>query len=979
MLKRKNVPVSFIQDFYPRTKVYMPATTSQQLIHCSNASLLKNPENNQTEPMPTHGLRPLRPVGDIFGNYIVTTSEKLVPCSNKNLLQGKRMNPVTGSIFLRKEEPVPVPSSMSKEYRKLLNLNALPEGYALNKGPKKIELAFLERLKNDNSKMIVLELMKNSVGGQLYKPLRLGFDANSASKAKEVYNDAIREITKYFERGITGGPVIDAILDNFTGDLRKIYKNVADWDQTVDPTDVEKSIKQLQEVSYQRKGDVAHDRADPSDVATPEEATTMFNLLISMAKKLGVETKEEENDASDIAAGITQLSNPNIGNATLNASAAQDIDKDAVQQSDKVLQKADLLTTAVSSAEQSQQLQGPSDQPQLQGPSDQPQQPQQLPDELDPDNPDNHKVMSFNGMEAKLYTEITNLARTNVDGIIPEDEKEELKSKLTDRIINSPDFAKKIKTTANDNLYGRQRTEFLSLFDEITDGLGKPRIPNYVLTDDYNERLSAYQAMFSGKSAAAIMDEEKYALEENDEPEEEYKKVEQYEVPELRDIVYRFAQAVQNKGAGVPKDIAEFADDLEKLHAKYISEMEEAKKETETNELLLTKKNPELNSYAKLSFKDFYDDMIAKFRPRDMTEELYKFPTFVLEHLAKQVVPSVGNKWEKQRYKIYENVNEVLKTIKEHENTLAKAKETKKVVDGMVTSLHQKIEDAATGLRNQIISDNDIINKKNIEMENAKSAKAFFKKEQKQTLKKLSSDEEQRKTAEKEKYITQNKEADIKKEQEHLNIVDDIIKSIPNTITAKTISDINTKYLELKGETKGPQKLALERLIQDTTGLISKDDIKNRLMDKMRKTNNETQAKTEVTDELLTYSNQLRSDINNSIGKTMTTKIFGSNTKATTFSGISAYVIKMEQFFKTLGIKKKHFEGRGRKKKSQLLLDDIEYKKGTKKLMKREKDIQKTKNFATEIGNAVSTSVKRGTTRLSPADLNAIINQILSS
>jgi len=309
MLKRKNVPVSFIQDFYPKTKVFRDATISEKLVICSNASLLKNPENNLTEPMPTHGLRPFRKVGDIYGNYIVTTDTKLVPCSNSGLLQAKRMNPITGSFWLRKEEPVPVPSNMSKEYRKLLNLNALPEGYALNKGPKKIELAFLSKLRNDQAKMIVLEFMKNSVGGQLYKPLLLNFthpdnkaSMNAAALAKSHYNDAINELTKYFERGITSGPVVDAIIDNFTATLRKLYGNIARWDDKVDPTDMAKSIKQLQEYSFELAGHAQKDREDPAGIATPEQTNAILTQILQTLQGSQEEKKQVEVNAD----GTTQ-------------------------------------------------------------------------------------------------------------------------------------------------------------------------------------------------------------------------------------------------------------------------------------------------------------------------------------------------------------------------------------------------------------------------------------------------------------------------------------------------------------------------------------------------------------------------------------------------------------------------------------------------------------------------------------------------
>ena len=305
MLKRKNMPVSFIQDFYPKTKVFRDATTSEKLVICSNASLLKNPENNRTEPMPTHGLRPFRRVGDIYGNYIVTTDTKLVPCSNDELLQAKRMNPVTGNFWLRKEEPMPVPSNMSKEYRKLLNLNALPEGYALNKGPKKIELAFLSKLRNDNAKMIVLEFMKNSVGGQLYKPLLVNFtrqkneaSIDASARAKTYYNDAINELTKYFERGITSGPIVDAIVDNFTNVLRKLYKDIAKWDEHVDPTDMAKSIRQLQEYSFDISNHNQRDREDPSGIATPQQTNEILTQILQTLQGSHEERKQVEANAN---------------------------------------------------------------------------------------------------------------------------------------------------------------------------------------------------------------------------------------------------------------------------------------------------------------------------------------------------------------------------------------------------------------------------------------------------------------------------------------------------------------------------------------------------------------------------------------------------------------------------------------------------------------------------------------------------------
>jgi hypothetical protein len=206
----KNLRPPSTQSFMARTIAFKEATTSEKLIPVSNNSLLKNPANNKTEPMPEHGLRPLRKVADTYGHYIVKTELKAVPVSNRTLLQAKRSNPETGTFIMRKSEPMPVPTGISKEYRKLLNLNILPPGYALNTGPKKVELAFLEKLTNDNAKRIVLEFMNNSVAGSIYKPLRIRYgDPEKNSQAKEAYDSALQEMLGLFQRGITQGTSID--------------------------------------------------------------------------------------------------------------------------------------------------------------------------------------------------------------------------------------------------------------------------------------------------------------------------------------------------------------------------------------------------------------------------------------------------------------------------------------------------------------------------------------------------------------------------------------------------------------------------------------------------------------------------------------------------------------------------------------------------------------------------------------------------
>lgn len=278
----KNLRPPSTQIFMARTHAFIEASTAEKMVPVSNASLLKNPANNQLEPVPERGQRPLRKVGDVYGNYIVTTKLESVPVSNMKLLQPKLYNKENNSIMLRKTEPVPVPSAMSKEYRKLLNFNALPAGYALNKGPKKIELAFLEKLTNDNAKRVVLEFMKNSLAGSIYRPLRMKFgDANRNALAKEAYDSALQEMLEYYQKGITQGTSINLVIDKFMGNLRAVY-NTPEFDVSnyVDKDDIEKSIQQLMELSHSRQDYNDASREDPNGSASKADTVAILQAQI---------------------------------------------------------------------------------------------------------------------------------------------------------------------------------------------------------------------------------------------------------------------------------------------------------------------------------------------------------------------------------------------------------------------------------------------------------------------------------------------------------------------------------------------------------------------------------------------------------------------------------------------------------------------------------------------------------------------------
>jgi hypothetical protein len=322
----KNLRPPSTQSFMARTIAFKEATTNEKLVPVSNNSLLKNPFNNQTEPMPEHGLRPLRKVADTYGHYIVKTELKAVPVSNKTLLQAKRYDPKNGSFLLRHNEPMPVPSGISKEYRKLLNLNVLPPGYALNKGPKKIEIAFLEKLNNDNAKRVVLEFMKNSVAGSILKPLRLinsedkkGIERNA--QAKEAYDSSLQELLDLYQRGVTSGPNVDTVMNGFLAKLKGIYNtNTFDLDDYVDTKDVEKSIKQLQEYSYQQSQVSGQDREDPNGIA-PKSTTDALLQQILVALQTGTKPNV------DLANQVVNQQDGVVGSKVDNADVL--VDKDA--------------------------------------------------------------------------------------------------------------------------------------------------------------------------------------------------------------------------------------------------------------------------------------------------------------------------------------------------------------------------------------------------------------------------------------------------------------------------------------------------------------------------------------------------------------------------------------------------------------------------------------------------------------------------
>jgi len=319
-----------------RTVAFKEATTNEKLVPVSNNSLLKNPFNNQTEPMPEHGLRPLRKVADVYGHYIVNTELKAVPVSNKTLLQAKRYDPKNGSFLLRHNEPMPVPSGISKEYRKLLNLNILPPGYALNKGPKKIEIAFLEKLNNDNAKRVVLEFMKNSVAGSIVKPLRLinsqdkkGIERNA--QAKEAYDSSLQELLDLYQRGVTSGPNVDTVMNGFLGKLKGIYNtNTFDLEDYVDTKDVEKSIKQLQEYSYQQGQISGRDREDPNGIA-PKSTTDALLQQILVALQTGTKPNIQ------LADQVVNQQDGVVGNQDVNANVF--VDKDAEAKVDADLEE----------------------------------------------------------------------------------------------------------------------------------------------------------------------------------------------------------------------------------------------------------------------------------------------------------------------------------------------------------------------------------------------------------------------------------------------------------------------------------------------------------------------------------------------------------------------------------------------------------------------------------------------------------------
>ena len=209
--------------------------------YVSNRRLLKNKNNNLSEPMPQSGFRRYDKKGDEFGFITAKTKSMLVKnVSNSTLLQSRN----TAS------EPVPQSKTLTRDILKLMNLEAVEESAGLNKGPKSKELSLLEKMGNNMAKLVTIELIKSSVAGKKYSSYLKSGNQNQNIRAKQAYEDLITVYSKVLNSNITEeqkANTTSTLINAFEQKLSEIYG--IDMNQHVDPVSISQSVDELQNVS----------------------------------------------------------------------------------------------------------------------------------------------------------------------------------------------------------------------------------------------------------------------------------------------------------------------------------------------------------------------------------------------------------------------------------------------------------------------------------------------------------------------------------------------------------------------------------------------------------------------------------------------------------------------------------------------------------------------------------------------------------
>jgi len=246
-----------------------PGAKSAMIMAKTTSSRMLDIRRGFQEPAPKAGLRPLRNVGDWFGNVIAKGSVKMPKVSNRTLLQ-------TSNTL---SETAPVPKTIGVGMINQINSGKLPDYVTNNSGAKKMEIDLLKQMKNNYAKLIAIELIKGTIQGMKYKELIPGGGANKNALASTAYNQLL---SRYAVLVNDGGQIDEdqakIYIDQFENALEGIYGKKVYDDAPADR--LQKGIEELASLSGSMSRLVSQDNAAGSTApATPADIQALSGGL----------------------------------------------------------------------------------------------------------------------------------------------------------------------------------------------------------------------------------------------------------------------------------------------------------------------------------------------------------------------------------------------------------------------------------------------------------------------------------------------------------------------------------------------------------------------------------------------------------------------------------------------------------------------------------------------------------------------------
>lgn len=166
------------------------------------------------EPMPQSGVRPKRSTNDIFGNVVArSTNLTAAKVTNATLLQ-------TSNTAV---EPAPTPKVFTPQLIDMINSGMTPLNIFDTNKMKKVDINLLNAMKNNNAKLITMEIIRGTMQGKKYSSLVEGGGKDNNARASQAYQKLVTQYSNMVTRGFGGPSMLQGYINEFERTLKNIY------------------------------------------------------------------------------------------------------------------------------------------------------------------------------------------------------------------------------------------------------------------------------------------------------------------------------------------------------------------------------------------------------------------------------------------------------------------------------------------------------------------------------------------------------------------------------------------------------------------------------------------------------------------------------------------------------------------------------------------------------------------------------------